>query len=283
MHKVFGFVRRNPALSHDEYRAAHVGYHNSFGRRLNNIRGYLLNVRSNTPVEAALGEGLTAQLTRNEPLEFDARWDGWGQLLFDTMDDYLAARTPAIDRAGPNGLEQDPMVAKVGDDFDYLYGGSPFQFHVDEHVAMPVRRAEHKVFKLVQFVKRRSDVPEALFRAQWTGRYAELWKTLPGLRGLVMNRRTPVDVMTGFFAADAEGFTPEGTAIREAFYASWDGMTEFWLDDAQQFVSGCSDEALSGSLRAIEASLMSAVFYRIVDETVAVLPNRSPAPGFYYR
>ena len=27
MLKVFGFVRRHPGLTHDEYRAAHVGYH----------------------------------------------------------------------------------------------------------------------------------------------------------------------------------------------------------------------------------------------------------------
>jgi len=55
MLKVFGFVKRHPRLSHDEYRAGHVGYHNSFGRRLNNIRGYLLNVASNTTVSQALG------------------------------------------------------------------------------------------------------------------------------------------------------------------------------------------------------------------------------------
>ena len=47
MFKVFGFVTKNNNLTHDEYRAGHVGYHNSFGRRLNNIRGYTLNVRSN--------------------------------------------------------------------------------------------------------------------------------------------------------------------------------------------------------------------------------------------
>ncbi len=283
MHKVFGFVRRNPSLTHDEYRAGHVGYHNSFGRRLNNIRGYLLNVRANRPIELTLGQGLVSQISWGEPAGFDALWDGWGQLLFDSMGDYLAARTPAKDKAGPNGLEQDVMVAKVGDDFDYLYGGTPFQFHVDEHVVLPVRRAEHKAFKLVQFVKRRPDVPVEIFRAQWTGRYAELCKSLPGLRGMILNRRTPLDVMTGFFAADAEGFTPEGTAVREAFYAGWDGMAELWFDRSQQFVEGRSQAWLNARLESLEQELMAAVYYREVDETVAVLPNRSPAPDFYFR
>ncbi len=89
--------------------------------------------------------------------------------------------------------------------------------------------------------------------------------------------------MTGFFAADAEGFTAQGSAIRETFYAGWDGMTEFWFDDAQQFVDGRSQSLLSAQLQAIEQPLMSAVYYRVVDETVAVLPNRSPAPNYYFR
>ena len=142
MLKVFGFVKRHPRLTHDEYRTGHVGYHNSFGRRLNNIRGYLLNVASNRPISDSLGAEAVKSLTTNEPADFDDGWDGWGQLMFDNMEDYVSAKTPAIDRAGPNGLETDTMVARVGDDFDQLYAGSPFQFHVDEHIAMPVRRPE---------------------------------------------------------------------------------------------------------------------------------------------
>ena len=98
MLKVFGFVRRNERLTHDEYRAAHVGHHNSFGRRLNNIRGYILNVRSNRSVAESLGP-LAERLTRGEPEAFDDLWDGWGQLMFDKLEDYLSARAPARDRA----------------------------------------------------------------------------------------------------------------------------------------------------------------------------------------
>ena len=183
MLKVFGFVKRHPRLTHDDYRAGHVGYHNSFGRRLNNIRGYILNVSANRSIDESLGSPLVERLTRNEPRGFDDQWDGWGQLMFDELEDYEGARTSARDRPGENGLEEDEMVGRVGGDFDHLYAGSPFQFHVDEHIAKPVIRPEKKLFKLVQFAKRPDDLAPELFRAYWTGRYANAASPMPGLRG----------------------------------------------------------------------------------------------------
>ena len=165
MLKVFGFVRRHPQLTHDQYRAGHVGSHNSYGRRLPNIRGYILNVASNRPPTETLGESLTDRLTKNEPVGFDDQWDGWGQLLFDSLEDYLSAKRPARDRPGTTGLEEDAAVAGVGNDLEYLYDGSPFQFHVDEHVAKAVVRPERKLFKLVQFGKRADGLAPELFRA----------------------------------------------------------------------------------------------------------------------
>jgi hypothetical protein len=282
MLKVLGFVRRHKRLSHDEYRAAHVGYHNSYGRRLNNIRGYLLNVRANRSVGESLGP-LAERLTRDEPADFDALWDGWGQLMFDTLEDYLAARSPARDRARAEGLSEDPKVAQVGGDGAHLYTGSPFQFHVVEHVAVPVRRPERKIFKLVQFARRPEGLAPEAFRAYWTGRYAAHIAGLPGLRGHVINFRTPLDVMTGFFEPGSDAFTLEGAAIRETFYAAWDGMAELWFDSPEQFVAGRSDSDLGKALEALEKDLFSSVFYREVDETVAVVPNRAPAPPFYHR
>ena len=92
MLKVFGFVRRHPSLTHDEYRTAHVGYHNSFGRRLPNIRGYLLNVRANRTPDEILGHELVAGLTRDEPDDFDTLWDGWFRLQ-DQVQGYRVAQT----------------------------------------------------------------------------------------------------------------------------------------------------------------------------------------------
>jgi hypothetical protein len=283
MLKVFGFVRRNERLTHDEYRAAHVGYHNSFGRRLNNIRGYLLNVRSNRSIEQSLGAELVQQISHAEPDNFDALWDGWGQLMFDSYDDYVAARTPARDRAGPGGLQDDPMVGKVGGDFDDLYAGSPYQFQVDEHVAKPVIRPERKLFKLAQFIKRPDDTPPEEFESQLTGQYATLASTLPGLKGLIFNLRTPMDVMGEFFAADAEGFTPEGIVVREQFYTSWDAIAEYWLDDPDAFITGRTTGDTANQIQLLERELFASVFYREVDETVAVIPNRAPAPAYYHR
>lgn len=282
MLKVFGFVTRNADLTHDEYRAAHVGYHNSYGRRLPGIRGYLLNVWSNTPVGESLG-AVAASITRSEPAGFDAMTDGWGQLMFDDLTEYLSGKSPSRDRAGPNGLADDPKVGEVGGDGDYLYSGSPFQFHVDEHVAKPVRRPERNLFKLAQFGKRPAGMSPEEFRAVWTGRYAAHMNTIPGLRGHVINFRTGLDAMTGFFPPNSEGFTTAGANRRQAFYDTFDGIAELWFDRPAQFAAGRADPALAPKLDAIEDRLFASVFYREVDETVAVLPNRAPAPEFYYR
>ena len=283
MLKVFGFVRRHPRLTHDEYRTAHVGYHNSFGRRLPNIRGYLLNVGANRGLETVLGDTLLARLTHDEPADFDDLWDGWGQLLFDSLEDYLSARTPSRDRAGPGGLMDDPGVAEVGGDFDYLYAGSPFQFHVEEQVVVPVERPERKLLKLVQFVKRPDDLAPELFRAYLGGRYASLLATSPGICGLVVNHRTPIDVMTGFFKPDAEGFTAAGTERRERFLSYWDAMVEIWLSSADGLVQTLGSGQTAEDLSAWQARLAARSFWREVDETVAVLPNRAPPPDFYHR
>lgn len=283
MLKVFGFVRRHPRLTHDEYRAAHVGYHNSFGRRLPNIRGYLLNVRANRPIGETLGDDLLQQIRKSEPDGFDDLWDGWGQLLFDSLGDYLGARSPARDRAGPEGLTMDAGVAGVGGDFEHLYAGSPFQFHVDERVVVPVVRPERKLFKLAQFVKRPETLAPELFGAYLAGRYASYLAPTPGLNGLVVNLRTPVDVMSGFFAPDAEGFSAQGTALRERFYSYWDGIVEYWLEDPEVLVQARTTGREANRLLALEATLFTRSFYREVDETVAVLPNRAPPPPFYHR
>lgn len=282
MIKILGFVKRNARLTHDEYRAGHVGFHSSFGRRLPNIRGYALNIRANQPLQETLGP-LATRLTRAEPAGFDDMWDGWGQLLFDSRADYLAARAPARDRAGPDGLEMDQDVAGIGGDLGELFEGSPFQLHADEHVHIPVRRPERKLFKLVQFVKRRDGLSAEEFRAYWTGRACAHMAQIPGLRGLIVNLRTALDVTTGFYAPESEAFTQPGIARREAFFDTWDGFAEFWFDAPEQFITGRGDPELGAKIDALEEELFSAVFYREVDETIAVNPNRAPAPDFYFR
>ncbi len=284
MLKVFGFVSRHSNLTHDEYRAGHVGYHNSYGRRLNNIRGYILNVRSKRDLSKDFPDSpLLKDITNAEPDDFDAQWDGYGQLNFDNLSDYHSARGSARDRAGTNGLEYDDMVGKVGDDFKYLYRGSPFQFSVDEHVQVSVRRPEKKLFKIVQFLKRPDSLSPILFRSYLSGRYCFQIAQMTGLKGLILNIRTPLDVMTGFFASDSEGFTPAGKTRRNLFYSSWDAMIEYWFEESNDFFSGRFNETMRTRLDSMELEFLASSFYREVDETVAVIPNRDWPPDFYHR
>lgn len=280
MLKVLGFVRRNGRLTHDEYRAAHVGYHNSFGRRLNRIRGYLLNVRANRPPQEVLGEH-AAYLNAGEPEAFDELWDGYGQLMFDSLDDYLAAKSPARDRPGPSGLEFDPAVAAVGGDGPYLYSGAPVQFHVSEVPVVPVRRPEHKVFKLVQFAKRKPSMDPAAFQACWSGSYGAISRDVPGLLGHLVNFPTGLDVVTGFFSEASGAFLPEARATRAHFMGRFDGLAEYWFVEPAAFVEW--RRRCDRSLRALEENLFESFFFREVDETVAVLPDRLPPAPFYHR
>lgn len=273
MLKVFGFVRRNPRLTHDEYRAAHAGYHASYGRRLTGIRGYVLNVRASRPLEVAIGPEAAAILTRQAPEGFDDAWDGWGQLMFDDLQAYLDSRNPTPDRAGPNGLEADPKVAEVGGDGPFLYAGSAMQFHVDEHIAVEVSRPERRLFKLALFCKRPADMAPEAFRARWTGEWSGPFIHLPGLRGQIVNFRTDLDVLTGFVNLSAEGFTPAGIARREAFYGWWDGIAELWFDGPEHLAAGVR----AGAFDLLPSE---AWFCREVDETLVVAPERSVSnPG----
>ena len=284
MLKIFGFVSRHPRLTHDEYRAAHVGYHNSFGRRLNNIRGYILNVRSNRDLYTDFSQShMLRSVSFGEPEDFDEKWDGYGQLNFDNIDAYLGARSPALDRAGQSGLELDYMVGKVGDDFKYLYGGSPFQFCVDESIKVPVIRQEQKMFKIVQFVKCPEDLPSILFRSYIAGNYCSALSMMPGIKGLLFNFRTSLDVMTGFFSPDSEAFTEAGKRRKLSFYQSWDAMIEYWFDSPEHFFAQRFDKKIVSHLGGMENKFLASSFYREVDETVAVMPNRHPTPDFYHR
>ena len=280
MLKVFGFVHRGNRLTHDEYRAAHVGYHNSYGRRLNGIRGYLLNVRANRELSKLIGDD-AAELLAAGPTDFDDCWDGYGQLMFNSLDAYLTAKTPSLDKPGPAGLECDDAVAGVGGDAPYLYSGPPFQFHVAESVVVPVRRPEHKLFKLIQFGRRRAGLAPAAFNSGWSGGYAALSRNVPGLLGHIVNFPTDLDVRTGFFTEESGAFSPEAESRQTAFMACFDGIAEFWFTSPEAFMGWRRQS--SGALRELETELFDGFFFREVDETVAVLPDRLPPAPFYHR
>ena len=107
--KVFAFLKRNTSLlTHDEYRAGHVGYHCGQSRRLKNIRGYLVNVWSNTSFSDRVGTDLYEQITRNEPRDFLDWWDGFPEVFFDNHEAWLNAMSVEPNRATADGLVVDP-------------------------------------------------------------------------------------------------------------------------------------------------------------------------------
>jgi hypothetical protein len=280
MLKVLGFVRRHERLTRDEYRTAHAGYHNSYGRRLNGIRGYLLNVRANRPPASVFGEE-SAYLCDGKPADFEERWDGYGQLMFGSLQEYLSAKSPARDRPGPGGLELDDAVAAVGGDAPHLYSGPPIQFHVDEYAVVPVRRPEHKIFKVVHFAKRNRALDPAEFRSRWHGSYGALSRGVPGLLGHLVNIPTSLDVITGFFSEASGAFTDAAARERETFHADVDGLAEYWFSSAGAFRDWRMQRR--DPLRKLEDELFESFFMDEVDETVAVLPDRLPPAPFYHR
>ena len=107
MFKVFAFLKRNTELlSHDEYRAGHVGYHCCNSRRLKNIRGYLVNIWANETLKKKMGSAYDS-ISYNEPEGFLDLWDGFPEVYFDSRQDWISAATPEPNRATKDGLSID--------------------------------------------------------------------------------------------------------------------------------------------------------------------------------
>ncbi len=290
MYKVFAFLKRNPNLTHDEYRAGHVGYHCGQSRRLKNIRGYLVNIWANEPLRASLA-ALADEVSFNEPENFTEYWDGFPQVYFDDRDAWINARTVEPNRATAEGLVVDPDWSLA--DGPHLFMPAPdnpaqfraYHLHMEEHTIVPVVRPEFKLTKLMQFFQKREDLSEAAFADMLLGEYAPLAATMQGLRGYTVNLRDLDEeaAMRGFFAPDEWVFSEHGTADRRAFCSLWRGANELYFDSRPDFVKARSDPRLRDTLARLERRLFSAMWHLEVDENLIVLPNRDPAPEFYFR
>lgn len=294
MYKVFAFLKRNPNLTHDEYRAGHVGYHCGQSRRLKNIRGYLVNVWCNVGFEerlAAHEDKLLPELVYNEPADFTAWWDGFPQVYFDDHASWLDARSVEPTRATADGLVVDPDW-DLGDS-PHLFRPSPvnpdkfcaFHLRMHEQLVLPVRRPEHKVTKLMQFFQKRPEVTEAELSARLTAEYYPLAAQMPGLLGYTGNLRDLDEeaAMRDFFAPDDWLFSPEGTAERREFCGLWRGANELFFAGFDAFVAARTNPKLQQQLVSLERELFASVWYTEVDENLIVLPNRGPLPNFYFR
>ncbi|MFK7915027.1 MAG: hypothetical protein AB8B93_14015, partial [Pseudomonadales bacterium] len=230
MYKVFAFLKRNPQLSHDEYRAGHVGYHCGQSRRLKNIRGYLVNIWANAGLDEQLGS-LANELQINPPADFLDWWDGFPQVYFDDHASWLDARTVEPNRATADGLVPDPDWSLA--DSPHLFTPAPdnpnqFQanhLHMLETVVVPVIRPEHKIFKLMHFFKRADHVSDAQWDSEFNDQYLPAVAQLTSLRGCILNYRDADQdaALKGFFADGDWVFSAEASAARTQFCSYFDG------------------------------------------------------------
>ena len=286
MFKVFAFLKRNTSLlTHDEYRAGHVGYHCGQSRRLKNIRGYLVNVWSNTPFAERVGTDLYKQITRNEPRDFLDWWDGFPEVFFDNHEAWLNAMSVEPNRATADGLVVDPdwSLADGPVLFDPVPDRpgefKPCHLSMHEHILVPVERQERKSFKLMQFFKNKPNINKDLMLADYTAEVAKL----QGLNGCILNFRDPdqAAAMRGFYGAETWGLSDEGIDHRARFCDMWDGAIEYHFTYSNDFVAARG--TLNDELTKLESALFDSVWYVEVDENLVVMPNRNSAPNYYFR
>ena len=287
MFKVFAFLKRNTSLlSHDEYRAAHVGYHCGQSRRLKNIRGYMVNIWSNTPIDVRLGD-LHSQITFNEPDNFLDNWDGFPEVFFDDQPSWANSKELEPTRALEDGLVIDPDWSL--DDCPFVFDPVPptdfrsCHLRMHEHVIKDVEREEKRIFKLMQFYKKHDSLSDAKFQRRVLEEYAPIVSDFSGLQGCTVNFRDEdqASAMVGFVGEDAWGLSPEGHEHRAKFCALWDGANALYFHHVDDFIR--VREHRDVELKALEEQLFSSVWYVEVDENMIVMPNRNPIPNFYYR
>lgn len=290
--KVWAFLKRNDALiSHDEYRAGHVGFHCANTRRLKSIRGYAVNIHDENPGLSAMLESFGSVGVRNEPENFLSLWDGFPAVHFDSWQQWTQAGIKEPTRATAHGLVVDP---------DWTIEDGPFLFdrasvdsrqfrsyhtRVEEHVIKPIFRAETRPSKLLQFFRAAPELSPEVFRSRLLAEYAPLCADLEQLNGLVSNfRDRDIDAaVRGYYPDDHWCFTEDGQAHRRAFFDLWDGANEFFFDNSNAFMQARQRHSAQDKLRALEDELFEAVWFVGVDENVIVMPNRLKAPLSYYR
>ncbi|MFT6286445.1 MAG: hypothetical protein ACJA09_001193 [Alcanivorax sp.] len=290
--KVWAFLKRNMALlSHDEYRAGHVGFHCGNTRRLKAIRGYAVNIHNeDTGLSAALAEVSGAHV-RSEPAAFLSLWDGFPAVHFDSWEQWTQAGTLEPSRATAEGLAID--VDWTLTDGPHLFDRiSPdttqfrsYHTRVEEHVVEPVLRGETRPYKLLQFFRASAVLSAEEFRARVLADYAPLLATLAHLNGMVSNfRDSDIDAaVRGYYPDDHWCFSAEGRVQRQEFFDLWDGANELFFHSAQEFVAARRNHGAAERLSELEEELFDAIWYVAVDENVIVMPNRHKTPDFYYR
>lgn len=284
MYKVFAFLKRNTSLlSHDEYRAGHVGYHCGQSRRLKDIRGYLVNIWANRSFKAQIGEDHYNDLTINEPPGFLDWWDGFPQVYFDDQEAWINALTVEPNRAMEDGLVVDPDWSL--DDGPVLFDPvserpgefKPCHLLMHEQILRDVERSEARIYKLMQFFK----LADGVSRNDVVESYAPGIAQFRNSRGCIINFRDEdrEAAMRGFYSDDSWGHSNEGLEHRRTFCDMWDGAIEHYYLNLDEFLQDRSANALT----ELEQKLFQSNWYVAIDENLVVMPNRNPPPDFYFR
>ena len=285
--KVFAFLKRNTdLLSHDDYRAAHVGYHCGQSRRLKDIRGYLVNIWSNTSLGIRLGTEWVDALNINAPEDFLQWWDGFPEVYFDNQEAWINAVMLEPTRATAEGLVIDPDwnlddCPRIFDPVpDRPQEFKPCHLRMHEHVLLPVLRTERKAFKLMHLFKLK-DVTGG--KQTLVSDYASVVAKWHECQGCIVNfRDSDLDAaMRGFYPEESWGHSPAGQAHRAEFCDFFDGAIEYHFLSSEDFLNARRRD--HEALYAIEQRIFSSCWYVEVDENLVVLPNRNPAPAFYFR
>jgi hypothetical protein len=228
---------------------------------------------------------LYEQISHNEPRDFLDWWDGFPEVYFDNQKAWLNAANAEPNRATADGLVVDPDWSMADGPvlFDPVPGRpgefKPCHLLMHEHILIPVERQEHKSFKLMQFFKHKPNISNDQVLAD----YAPAASKLPGMNGCILNFRDPdqAAAMRGFYSDDTWGLSDQGIDHRARFCAMWDGAIEYHFTHSNDFVA--ARRTLHNELSNLESEFFDSVWYVEVDENLIVMPNRNPAPNYYFR
>ena len=291
MFKVFAFLKRNTELlSHDEYRAGHIGYHCCNSRRLKNIRGYLVNIWSNETLKKKMGQSYSF-ISYNEPEGFLDLWDGFPEVYFDNRKNWISAATPEPNRATKDGLSIDESWSLADGPFLFDRVEKNSQQFKSNHLRViekeitPVIRPEKKIIKIIQFFELKDEFKQNNSDKNAIEKFISLLKNIEGLHGLTQNLQdSDIDsAVKDFYPKDSWCFSEEGKNERQIFFNLWDGATEIYINKHENFVRGILNLQENNEFKTLQEKLFKSIWYVEVDENLIVLPNREPLPNYYYR
>jgi uncharacterized protein (TIGR02118 family) len=111
------------------------------------------------------------------------------------------------------------------------------------------------VIKRISLARRRPDLSREAFAAHWLGPHAEIARSIPNIRGYIIN------------------------LIDDPERVGWDGVAETWFDTRDDAVNGFESEPIVSLLRDDRPKFLDEVVVFFVDVHEVVPVAASPADG----